>query len=185
MNQSIAKQAFLGILGIALVGILIYQFAGIGGGSGGDRRATGAKEQKQAKSSAVAGMPQPVKFREEEVNIDELLQEIEVVTFQYPQAGRNVMQPVRLEKQLAAEGEDEPSIMNQRLQTIAQKKVTGVIYDPENPLAVVDNEVVGEGHTYPDGTKIVRIERTRVIFEADQARIPVKLEELQAASQPL
>ena len=56
--------------------------------------------------------------------------------------------------------------------------MTGIVYDEYNPVAVIDDDVVGLGHVYPDGTKVYAIERDRVVFMIGTAKSPVELKEL-------
>jgi len=45
-------------------------------------------------------------------------------------------------------------------------------------IAIVDDEVVSEGHQYADGVVLTKIEPKRVWFKLGDAEIPVELKEL-------
>ena len=61
---------------------------------------------------------------------------------------------------------------------IAEKSVTGIVYNEYAPVAVIDDEVVSEGHQYADGVVLTKIEPKRVWFKWGDAEIPVELKEL-------
>ncbi len=61
---------------------------------------------------------------------------------------------------------------------VMRKKVSGIIYDANNPVAVVDDEVVAVGHVYPTGVVVYDIEPKRVVFKVGDSLIPVDLKEL-------
>ena len=60
--------------------------------------------------------------------------------------------------------------------------LTGIIWDKAHPLAVLNNEVVGEGHIFDadknsPGIVVDRIEQGRVILKVDEQLVPLNLEE--------
>jgi len=55
--------------------------------------------------------------------------------------------------------------------------VTGIIWDKDNPIAVVDNEVVHEGYVFPEAIVVDTIEDSRVLLRVDDRIVPLKLKE--------
>lgn len=62
--------------------------------------------------------------------------------------------------------------------SIRQKSVSGIIYNDFNPVAIIDDQVITEGHQYADGVVVSRIEPKRVWFQWRDSLIPVELKEL-------
>ena len=88
------------------------------------------------------------------INIIDLMQKIRNVEFVYADnhESRNPAQPTN-KSNLNVIGDDVPMNLQQlssdNVREIAQiKKVTGIIWDENSPMAVVDTEVVFEGYTF-------------------------------------
>ena len=120
----------------------------------------------------------PTRLETVDVDIDELLKEIEVVTFDYAteRIDRDPMAP--LVGRVYRAGEPTPPGPTPPRMVVLRKNVTGIIWDEYDPVAVVDDEVVSLGHTYPDGTQVYAIERGRVVFKVGDSLIPVEMKEL-------
>lgn len=196
MNQENKKQVIIaGALGVVLVIVLVYQFLIAGGpapppkaaGNGtktaqttpaakGAKTTEKASEKEDEKSASAEG---PTRLKKVNVDLDALIQSLNVVTFVYDneRISRNPMTPlvgrIIAPTEQAADG---TSIINEG--TIRNKSVSGIIYNEFNPVAIIDDEVITEGHQYPDGVVVTQIEPKRVWFKWRDSLIPVELKEL-------
>lgn len=157
----------LSVLGVVLVAVLGSQLTG-GKKSSVQAKQTGAKTS--AKSTDAVGEEKVASvFQKVDVDLDQLVQEIKVVEFQYdlerddrdptlPLVGDSMLLRART---AMAPGEQDPD----DLMFIARrKKVTGIIWDEKNPLAVIDNDVVTIGFTFEEPIFVKSIERDRVVL---------------------
>jgi len=189
MNQDNKKQVILAaVLGVVLVVVLVYQLLIAGGPTpptppasatatataGG--AATGANT---TVASAAAPAGAPARLNKVDVDLDQLLRNIEAVNFEYSneRISRNPMTPLvgRIFSTPGAVEETGP-ILNEF--SIRQKSVSGIIYSEFSPVAIIDDQVVTEGHEYADGVVVTRIEPKRVWFQWRDSLIPVELKEL-------
>ena len=181
-KNNLVKPLLLGIMVVVLVVVIVYQFSGLSSSttpveppaSGG-----GTASAPAAAAGSGTDTARATHLRKVDVDIDELLREIEVVTFDYQQEriDRNPMSPLigyinTGGQEMTAQAPAENTLQ------VMRKKVSGIIYDPNNPVAVVDEEVVGIGHTYPSGVEVYDIEPKRVVFKVGDSLIPVELKEL-------
>ena len=120
----------------------------------------------------------PERIKTAAVDIDTLLKEIEVVTFDYAaeRIQRDPMEP--LTYLLRATREPGAGVLPHTSIEVLRKNVTGIIWDEFDPLAVVDDEVVPLGHTYPSGIKVHAIEGGRVVFKVGDSEIAIEMKEL-------
>jgi hypothetical protein len=104
-----------------------------------------------------------------DVDLDQLLQEIKVVDFDYakehtdrdptlPLVGDSMLLRARTAR-LGGEQDADDLLM-----AAARKTVTGIMWDPEHPLAVIDNEVVSVGFEFMDTIIVKAIERDHVVL---------------------
>ncbi|MBX3178042.1 MAG: hypothetical protein KF886_11815 [Candidatus Hydrogenedentes bacterium] len=182
MNQENKKQVIIAaVLGVVLVCVLVYQFL-IAGGPAAPTQTASSRPATAAGSApaAPATAATPARLRKVDVDLDKLIRNIEPVTFIYnnERITRNPMTPL-VGRIFSASATDQPARTSIGIDfSIRQKKVTGIIYNEYNPVAVVDDELVTEGHQYPDGVIVFRIEPKRVWFEWRDSQIPVELKEL-------
>ena len=116
-----------------------------------------------------------------DVNIDDLLQGIAAVDFDYAaeHISRDPMRPLiggTTTMDAQADGQS-PSGPGSYIE-VMQKRVTGVLWDENNPVAIVDNEIVTIGYTYTNGIVVQDIGRDGVTFKVGDSLIPVTMEEL-------
>lgn len=187
MNQQDPKKVIaMVVLLVAAVGIVIYQVMGSGGSTPAATPKAGTKNGAAAKTAAKTGAAAapaasgPTRLTEVDINIDELLQGVREVTFDYETMridrdplGALVGGPLKGDLE-ALEGGPLPVA---GVGSVLQKKITGIIYDDVSPLAVVDDEVVGVGHEYPNGIKVHAIDRDKVTFQLGDSLIPVEMKE--------
>jgi len=198
MNQENKKQVIIaGALGVVLVVVLAYQFLIAGGPApppkpassatastqpahaGGDAKGAKSAKPEGKAGEKVAAAEGPARLKKVDVDLDALIESLNVVTFVYDneRISRNPMTPlvgrIIAPTEQAADG---TSIINEG--TIRNKSVSGIIYNEFNPVAIIDDEVIAEGHQYPDGVVVTQIEPKRVWFQWRDSLIPVELKEL-------
>ncbi len=179
MNEQQKKQLIVAaILGVVLVGVLVYQFSG-----GKPAAKTSGAGATTLASGAVADTQKPESvMKKAEVNIDELLTGIKEVDFDYERE-KMPRDPLAalvgtVTKKKEGETSDETSAQSPTVLQIMNKVVAGILWDKVRPLAVVDNEVVYPGYEYPDGTRVEKIEKNAVTFKVGDSEIQVELKEL-------
>jgi hypothetical protein len=178
MNNVDPKQLKILIaLIIGVVGAVGYQFMG----SSGDPAAAGAGAG--AKKTAAKAAEPVERFVEVDVNIDTLLEGIKAVNFDYAaeRVSRDPLTPLvgLLSEQVSAQAASDaaPGAPGSNRMEIFLKKISGIVWDKYDPRAVIDNEVVGIGHTYPSGVQIFKIEEKRVTFKDVDSLIHRDLED--------
>lgn len=178
-NKNLVKPILLGVALVGLVGVLIYQFSNLSTPTPAPAPEQTAQVAVPGAAGTAGGRPAAARLRKVDVNVDELLREVEVVTFDYQQRRieRNPMSPLIGYINTGAQEMATAGPVENRLQ-VMRKKVSGIIYDASSPVAVVDNEVVGIGHVYPSGVTVYDIEPKRVVFKVGDSLIPVEMKEL-------
>jgi hypothetical protein len=161
---------------VALAGVLVYQFAlNRGPMPPPSSPAAPTSPATPPRPGTPSAPSAPVRIQMADVDIPALLREVKVVNFDYEaeRIDRNPMSPLvgYLRPGMAETPAETP-------RTLFRKNVTGIIWDEYNPMAVVDNEVVSVGYTYPSGVQVYAIEATRVIFRINDSLIPVEMKEL-------
>jgi hypothetical protein len=171
------RNIIAGVVMLALAGVLVYQFVLNRGPLPPPSlpAPTTSPAAQAQRPPTPGGAAAPVRIQMADVDIPELLREVKVVNFDYEaeRIDRNPMNPLV--------GYLRPGMIEtpaQSQQTLFRKNVTGIIWDQYNPMAVVDNEVVSVGYTYPSGIQVYAIEPNRVIFRINDALIPVEMKEL-------
>jgi len=200
VNAQKKQLLIVGVLGVLLVGVLGYQMTRPNPGlpSNLDEKVdmTGTKQPSgptpaakpavgaPKKPTAASAQKEPVD--EDEVNFNLLLMNIEEIDFIYEneKKARDVMEP--LLGVSGSPGTSEPGtsdpLSEKRITIIKlmQQVVSGIMWDPIRPLAVVDDEVVYPGYEYKYGNDIVvveAIEKDFVAFRFEDALIQVHLKE--------
>jgi len=172
MNQTNPQQLILlGVLVLAVVGVVIYQTGLLsGGGSTSSQTSTAAQSQ----------VPE-TRFVDIELNVDELIARTQSINFDYAQEriDRDPMRPLvgQLAQATGSGVGDSPISLVTGPISVQRKSITGIVWDPYNPQAVVDNEVVQIGHRYPDGVRVYDIEEKRVTFQVGDTLIRVDMKE--------
>ena len=176
----------LGVLLVGVVGALWFQFF----------RAPSAPEYVASAVATPAASPvaqvESV-FQETEVNIDELVKNIREVDFQYGEdvQARDPMAPLvgsaYIALQRAAGDAAAPVRDKQSLVYEANlKHVTGIMWDPQRPMAViktpgVGDEVVNRGFQFEEGIHVKDIGPDHVVLslklEGEEVEIVKELEE--------
>ncbi len=180
MNEQNRKQIILlAVLGAVAAGVVAYQFLFAGGPAPAPAKTAPKAEGSAAKNTATAKtqLATTTKLQAVDVDVDELLRGIETVTFDYEQqrVERNPMTPL---VGYVRPGELEPIIQPGTLLDVRRKRVTGIVYDARDPVAIVDDEIVAPGFQYPDGIRVQAIEPNRVVFQVGDTLVPVEMKEL-------
>ena len=136
-----------------------------------------------APSPATPGAARPVSDLAKGPDLDQLLADITEEDFDYAlsKKRRNPMTPLVGEVVVARGVFGEPGSKLSRSfeaqMTARGMQVTGVVWDDQNPMAVVDNEVVWPGYVFPLGIKVESIGRDHVILRVEDTLITRELEE--------
>jgi hypothetical protein len=142
----------------------------------------------QSPSEGVAAAaPAKSQFKKADVDVAVLAASIQQVDFDYDAARTRVnpmtplvgpMAPMRL---AAAAGDQKGGLAPGQpdIQALVRNiKVTGILWEKRNPLAVVNDEVVSRGHVFQEtGVTIQDIERDRVIVSINDVQVPIEMEE--------
>lgn len=178
MEEQRKKYLILGVLGFALVGVLYWfvlredpEMAAI--------RATAAQAGAPNPAGQMASL-QPISvlpsnvdtvFIEADVDINLLIQNIKEVGFVYAEShkSRNPLIPLIGTSALVysshGQADFTPGGTGENFLYEAQRKiVSGIIWDAENPLAVINDEVVGVGYRFNSGILIKTITENRVVL---------------------
>lgn len=181
MNQQNKKQVMIaGALAAVLVIIVVYQLFIAGGATMPPDVPVASTAPKTAAAPRPTTAPsaQPTMLVTVDIDPEQLLRDVEVVPFDYQlnRIDRNPMSPLIGTITSGREAVFSPGT----LQTVdvLQKKVSGILWDDREPMAVVDNEVVAPGHVYPDGVQVHAIEQDRVVFKVGDSYYPVPIKEL-------
>ena len=178
MNQENKKQIIVaGVLGVTLVLVLVYQLF-IAGGAGAPPSNSGNDSTAQNVPTTHPTGIAPTRLRKVDVDLDKLLENIKSVTFRYKEEriSRSPMTPLVGRIRVSTDGV--PLTTATTTFDIGEKNVTGILYSEYAPVAIIDDEVVSEGHQYADGVVLTKIEPKRVWFKLGDAEIPVELKEL-------
>ena len=200
MNEQNKKQViFAGVLGAVLIGVLVYQFVLPKGNTpasqSGSAKAGGEAGSKSAGKSGKEKMGDLPTLETVDIDLDELIASVTVEPIDYTTVAitRDPMEPLVGKVVIpqsgtpgeqgglsdggapaAAAGLMKPGAMMDAY----SKQVTGIIWDAQKPMAVVDDEVVGVGHVFANGIKVHAIEPTRVVLQVGDSLVPVEMKEL-------
>lgn len=121
---------------------------------------------------------EPARPNRTDVDLDAIIRSIETVSFDYEskRIGRNPMTPlVWRTPKAAARSAEEGGV---RFSDARGRSVSGIIFSEFNRVAIIDDEVITEGHQYPDRVVVTKIEPKRVWFQWRDSLYPVELKEL-------
>ena len=172
MNPEQKKQAILGVLAAVVLGAVIWQFV--------LKTPAGTGITVSQSTGGKLDLDAVKKILDELTNVDLLLSDIDVVNFIYEneKIDRNPMTVVPMVIK-APPGIDEGIIIEgAKIRSVFEMRITGILYNEYRPMAIVDDQLVSVGHTYGNGVRIVQIDRDRVWFDVDDARVPRELKEL-------
>lgn len=193
MNDQNKKQVIIACVLVAvLAGVLVYQFVlqkPVAPPSSADTAAAvGAPIA--APAATPPGIPAPAPFPQaapdvSELDIRAMIASVEVKPIDYPRVrmARDPMTPLvgQIKPDEVMESQEGappgPAVTQVKIDTTASKQVTGIIWDKNYPVAVVDDVVVHEGYVFPNGARVEQIEPTRVLFKVGDTIIPVEMKE--------
>lgn len=190
MNQQ--RQVIIAvILLIVLAAVLIYQFVIAKPKPPSQTPATQTQTSRQHTASQQTASNANTITREIKPNIEELeenvdeiierlLADIQVVQFNYQEIvpPRNPMTPlVGLIPQTIFELETPIPSTEVAPGQVLNKKISAIIWDEYQPLAVIDDKLVPEGYIFPDQVQVYKIEPNRVVLKLEESLFPVRLKE--------
>jgi len=195
VNAQKKQLLIVGILGVVLAAVLGFELTK-GPPGPANTAAADMSALKKAEGGATSGTAKPptstkaapLVAKDGEMDINKLLGEIKEVDFDFraKKMPRDVMEPLvglttgkTGEKKTQKKG---PKPGGTNVIGIMQKVISGILWDPIRPLAVVDDEVVYPGFEYKDidGNVIVvveSIEQEFVVFKFEDILIQVNLKE--------
>lgn len=133
-----------------------------------------------AQGAAPSGSQSKSVFKKSNVNLDELLASVKEVDFDYQKerTERNPMRPLVGKSAPNVLAKGARAAMPQAAETIIRSmRVTGIIYNKKDPLAVINDRVVRKGYAFDSNLVVEDIEPTRVLLRANDAVIPIEMEE--------
>ena len=178
MEEQRKQYLILGVLGLTLVGALYWfvlredpEMAAIRA-TAEQAGAPGVVGQQVASLQPVSAVPSNVGtvFVEADVDINQLIENIKEIDFVYGEEHntRNPLIPLVGTSALvySSRGQLVRNVGGEEnlLYEAQRKIVSGIIWDPENPLAVINDEVVGVGHYLAEGILIKMITQDRVVL---------------------
>lgn len=172
----------LAVLMVALCGVIYYQFFLMDPMAGYETSAEtqDAADEEESDETSPASPPEtPITS---DVDIDALTEEVREVEFDYEaeRISRNPMAPRVGPTVLAAgdgEADNEPAAeISEREQRLRRLRVTGIVHDGVNPIAVVNEDVVEEGAQLINGATVASIAPDHVVVELDDETLTVYLE---------
>ncbi|HOV33699.1 MAG TPA: hypothetical protein PLX23_10095 [Candidatus Hydrogenedens sp.] len=182
----------VGVLFVILIGVLFYQFVLKPGSSAPatttpQTQVTTQKAKTQTASTTTSttvstAITPSIETLEQNIDeiIENLLKAIQIVQFDYQKIvpPRNPMTPLVGLVQTTMFGPETP-IPDTEITPgqVLSKKISAIIWDKYQPLAIINDELVPEGYTFPDRIQVFRIEPTRIIFKLDDTIFPVRLKE--------
>jgi hypothetical protein len=207
MDQQNNKQIiFVAVLGVVLVVVLAYQFGLFGGatpppeGGAVPAGATAGAGAPFPGAPAKAADGQPVTLAHTDVDVKVLLASLkqEPIIYKDVRIQRNPMQPLVGGSVTGGKNDKggfvdpnappeppvgpgdtppPPDAKQQRIISAQGHRITAIVWDARAPVAVVDDEIVSVGYTYPDGVQVHAIEPSRVVFKVDESLITVEMKE--------
>lgn len=192
MNQNQRQIIIAIVLGIILVGVLFYQFV-LNKPRPATPTPTAKRSQQQSSKASASGTLTERKINVGEIkpsietleeNVDEvienLLTAIQIVQFNYQEIvpPRNPMTPlVGIEETSMFETETPIPHTEVTPGQVIAKRISAIIWDDYQPLAIIDDKLVSEGYTFPDRIQVYKIDKNRIIFKIEDALFPVRLKE--------
>ncbi|MBI4556914.1 MAG: hypothetical protein HY706_04960 [Candidatus Hydrogenedentes bacterium] len=190
MNAQQQKILVIVVLLVAAAGILYWQL-----GSTGDDTATAGTQADQtgttppaadgsatAPASPTAPKPQ---YQQTKIDIDALLSSVKEITFDYEkeQLARNPMSPLvgkEAGPDIITRGGPQPPIAPP--EQVRRFKVTGIVWNKSNPIAVIDNqvtnEVVSKGYTFREGAVVEDIQPDHVVLRVGDSSVTLTLKDV-------
>jgi len=155
VNEANRKQII--VLAVLMLVAAVFVFRSLSSVPGGGSPSSASKKETSEDSGGTGIVQFQSVFDDVSVNIQELIQNIELVEFQYDdvQIARDPSLPIT-EGTIGdtinpAFPRGSPSITPDSLVYLAQlKEVTAIIYDETRPMAVVGEKIVEEGYEFRD-----------------------------------
>lgn len=181
MNRDQMKT--IGVVVLLVIGVpaaLFYAFRGTGGSTNLQPTDSGTS------TTAVQSV-----FEKIDLDIDELVKSIKEVGFDYTRrkSARDPMVPLAGGSKISRPSGDvlaglEGSDADKTRVLIYEanrKEVTGILWDEENPLAVIDDEIVHVNYAFESGIRVTKIGPTEVILVVtignEEIEVPRELKE--------
>ncbi|MFA6244617.1 MAG: hypothetical protein WC655_26980 [Candidatus Hydrogenedentales bacterium] len=156
------------------------------GGPAAPGAPTGAATSGAGQANGTGAGPSRSQFQKAEVDIDALIASIKEVDFDYELDRARInpmtplvgpMAPMRLA--VPKPGEEGQATTQEDVQMLIRGlRVTGILWDKRDPMAVINEDIVSRGFVFPDtGVKVHDIEKNRVILNVNNVLVPLEMEE--------
>ncbi len=179
-----------GALFVILIGVLFYQFVlakprpPAPPATAKTQSTTTTQSSSLQTTSSTGNLSIAPSIETLEQNVDEIIENlltaIQIVQFNYQEIvpPRNPMTPLVGVIQTTM-FEAETPVPNTEVTPgqVLSKKISAIIWDEYQPLAIIDNKIVAEGYTFPDRIQVFKIEPTRIVFKLDDTIFPIRLKE--------
>ncbi len=167
MNEDNKKQIIaLAVLGVLLGGVVVKNLMG----ATSTPTVSATTRTADATAGGAATSTGGSVFDEIDIDIQELVQNIKEVNFRYDDEhlARNPSAPLVgayaiYAKRAELENGETPSTDN-LLYEANRKKVTGIIWDAKNPIAVIDDQVVRVGYRFEEPISVKAILQDHVVL---------------------
>jgi hypothetical protein len=167
VNEDNKKQIIaLTVLGVLLGGVVVKNMMG----ATSTPTASASTQTANAAAGGAAGNAGGSVFDEIDIDIQELVQNIKEVNFSYDDEhlARNPSAPLVgsyaiYAKKAELDNGEGPSTDN-LLYEANRKKVTGIIWDSTNPMAVIDDQVVHVGYRFEEPISVKAILQDHVVL---------------------
>lgn len=152
-----------------------------------------AKPAAGAAKGAAAQEGEGPKPTLDDVDIDKLVDEVQVVTFNYQdnKIDRDPMQPLVLAGMGTGTGPLLPGDTDRRMFDVRRTRVNGIVWDEHDPVAIVKDEMgansgkdrlIYVGYEYPNGVTVSAIKPDCVTFKVGESLVDIKLQKGNAAT---
>lgn len=197
MNPQLLRRIGLGVLLVVLVVVVATQLLPVFTGTPpatppattpGATAAPGTSAAAPAQPGQPAP-PRPAAGSQQQAapDVDELLANVQSVDFDYnaTRLGANMRNPMSplifTDFTRMQQADDESAVYTPGKSEIIflarQKVLSGIIYNSEAPVAIIDDEVVMPGYEYPEGIVVDSITEDTVVLRVQDSRIERKLGE--------
>ncbi len=161
---------------------------------GGEEAAAPGVAPAPAAAGPAAAPAGGTQIQRSDVNIDELVAGIKAVDFDYDEVAADInpmtplVGPFAPPRVATAEGAgvEGPAIRQDVQALVRNIRVTGIMWDKRDPMAVVSfpiqgeqvSEIITRGYTFPElGVTVHDIETDRVVLNINGVLVPIELEE--------
>jgi hypothetical protein len=193
MNPQRRNQIILGVLGAVAAVIVVWQvvlpmFSSPTPAATPTQAGAPAKPGQPAAATAAKAAAKPgSNFDSQPLNVDELLANVQSVDFNYIEESKlaNARDPMTPLVYKTFEGAQVATGLpgtvtvgkTENILRARQMVLSGIIYNAQSPVAIIENEIVGPGYQFPSGIVVESISEDGVVLRVEDTPIERKLGE--------